>query len=211
LAPVAQLRHAYKPLEVIARLGYGMKSFVDELHIKNPLPIIRALKQISIDIGVIICTLNLELCHAVRNITKKLNTADLVFNEHPSVIIPPPDGTSIKNLYHYCQLFDSGKFQKFDYGPFGNLVWYSSLTPPHYSIRPPIYNLGDVDVPVVLFSGTKDIISATEDVQWIDEQLPNVLHNIILPHYGHISFIWSKTAYEKVFQRIVSIAESEMP
>ena len=128
---------------------------------------------------------------------------DLAFADNPLHLSIIPDGSSIKNFYHFAQLLTSGRFQKYDYGWFGNFIFYSSFWAP-------VYNVTNIEVPVVLMSGGQDKLSAPEDVRWISNQLPNVVQDIVLPHYGHLDFSWAMDAYDKVYRRIVKIARTHM-
>ena len=38
-----------------------------------------------------------------------------------------PAGTSVKNIVHYAQSIDSGKFQMFNYGPEENIKIYNQV------------------------------------------------------------------------------------
>lgn len=47
-----------------------------------------------------------------------------------------PAGSSTKTVIHYAQeIYQKGNFQKFDYGPVGNLREYGVKFPPKYEIR----------------------------------------------------------------------------
>ncbi|XP_018568043.1 lipase member K-like [Anoplophora glabripennis] len=68
-----------------------------------------------------------------------------------------PTGTSLKVLRHFIQIILSGgNFQYYDY-KFDNVVVYNS-------IRPPIYNVTDISLPVYLFVGSQDVLASDRDV-----------------------------------------------
>ena len=48
--------------------------------------------------------------------------------------------------------------------------------------------------PIAFFSGTSDRLADPTDVAWLRDTLtPGVLvHNDIIPEYGHLTFIWGK-------------------
>jgi len=221
LAPVAQLGHVYEPIKLLAQFSYSMKGYIEQLHIGNPLSLIRDLKHIldmSINIRKkiheVVCFIHPVFCQHQVNITQLIlqvedvldvnaSRTDLVFSEHPLFLSTIPDGTSVKNFFHFSQLMDSGAFQKYDYNWYGNLVWY-------WSFQPPTYNLTNIHVPVVLMSGGEDKVSVRRDVEWLSTQLPNVLHDIVIPEYDHVGFTWAKSAYEKVYKKIVKIKRQNM-
>ena len=77
LAPVSQLAHAYKPLKILAEFSYTVEDYVDELHITNPLPLIRNLKDMMnnmIDmknwIRQVVCQIHPMFCRHTPNITQ---------------------------------------------------------------------------------------------------------------------------------------------
>ncbi len=69
-----------------------------------------------------------------------------------------PSGTSVLNMAHWKQLFDSGKFEAFDYGT-------AKLNELHYGQPyPPVFDLSKIRVPVRLFAGTSDLLADPTDV-----------------------------------------------
>ncbi|XP_071056613.1 lipase 3-like [Onthophagus taurus] len=60
-----------------------------------------------------------------------------------------------------------GRFQKYDYGPDGNLKRYGS-------IKPPLYNISKLTTPVAIFYGKTDSFSSQEDNEELSKALPNV-------------------------------------
>jgi lysosomal acid lipase/cholesteryl ester hydrolase len=67
----------------------------------------------------------------------------------PYILGHEPSGASTQTVIHYAQGVNTGKFEKFDYGPMGNLLHYNSF-------HPPAYDIGKVTVPVVLMWGQND-------------------------------------------------------
>merc|ERR1712168_1219862 len=107
-----------------------------------------------------------------------------------------PVGTSCKNMEHFAQAVSSGDFKKFDYGYLGNLIMYGSLHPPEYQ-------LSNIQVPVVLFSGDVDPLADMYDVEWLVGQLPNLEHHYKYERYGHLDFIMGLDANTNVYQEII--------
>ena len=61
-----------------------------------------------------------------------------------------PGGTSTRNVWHYAQEINSGKFCKFDYDSMvQNWLHYRSFSPPEYDLK-------KVDVPVALIWSDND-------------------------------------------------------
>lgn len=60
------------------------------------------------------------------------------------------DNVSVKQLVHFSQLVQSGKFQKYD---------YESSNKNFYGIsHPPEYNLSKITAPISILYGTKDAL-----------------------------------------------------
>lgn len=65
-----------------------------------------------------------------------------------------PAGTSTKTVIHYLQeIKNEGNFQKFDYGPEGNMIKYGNTTVPHY-------NLSNIKVPIYLMYAENDWLTS---------------------------------------------------
>lgn len=63
------------------------------------------------------------------------------------------------NMQHWKQIYDHGVFRAFDYGS-------KQLNIAHYGTpTPPLYNLGNIRVPVRLFAGSSDRLADPTDVQ----------------------------------------------
>lgn len=63
-----------------------------------------------------------------------------------------PDGCSTGQVYHYAQIWKSGKFRQYDFGTAKNLRKYHNAVPPEY-------NLTNVVSPVYLYTGGRDVLS----------------------------------------------------
>ena len=107
----------------------------------------------------------------------------------------------------------------FDYGKEGNQKQYGTVSqlPPTVAAidlcffisqdSPPEYNVSALNVPTVLFTGTKDWLADRQDVATL---VPKIAHTVIkhvnLPSYDHLDFIWGLDAHTKVYKPIVDIA-----
>lgn len=76
-----------------------------------------------------------------------------------------PSGASFRNLTHFRQNIQTGKFAKFDFGQEVNLKKYNQITPPEYDLSK------IKEVPIALFCGIKDRLASKEDYQWTRDQL----------------------------------------
>lgn len=97
-----------------------------------------------------------------------------------------PNGISVKALEHTLQLYQSARFQYFDYGEEANEAEYGTKTPP-------LINLDAVSgVPIALFVGTGDLLSDVKDNEWLKEQLGSNVAGYYTYDYGHITFFIGK-------------------
>ncbi|RUS90097.1 hypothetical protein EGW08_002139 [Elysia chlorotica] len=110
-----------------------------------------------------------------------------------------PAGTSVRNLMHWAQVTNGGRFQHYDWGsPRANLRKYGQPIPPQYE-------LGQVMTPVAIFRGGQDALADTEDVNWLLAQLPNVAMDVALDYYNHMDFVAAPDAPEKIYWRIAAL------
>lgn len=97
-----------------------------------------------------------------------------------------PAGASTKQLLHYAQLFNSGKFRQFDYGRIKNKRIYG--TP-----QPPDYDLSKINIPTFLHYSKNDLMAAVDDVMTLREKLnPAILEEMILipfDKFNHLDYI----------------------
>ncbi|XP_059058795.1 lipase 3-like [Achroia grisella] len=112
-----------------------------------------------------------------------------------------PAGIATKQLIHYGQLIDSGKFGQFDYGA-SNLAKYGLLTPPDYPVE-------KVTSPVIIFYGLNDWFGQIDDVKKLMGRLPNVLKFIQVPcdTWSHIDYLYAKDLKLLLNADILNIVE----
>jgi lysosomal acid lipase/cholesteryl ester hydrolase len=98
-----------------------------------------------------------------------------------------PAGTSYKSFLHYEQMYNSHRFQEYDYGIETNIRVYGSP-------KPPAYDLSTIkDIPIALFFGENDRFTHKNDVNYLIKQLrDNLVFHKIYPNMGHLTFILPK-------------------
>ncbi|KAH9306951.1 hypothetical protein KI387_011355, partial [Taxus chinensis] len=98
--------------------------------------------------------------------------------------------TSTKNLAQLAQLLRSGRFGKYDYGFFGNLVKY-------WRISPPSYDLSAIPERLTFFlaHGGRDKVADPEDVRHAGDELPGEVRILFKPNYDHEDFIHGTSSY----------------
>lgn len=89
------------------------------------------------------------------------------------------NGASRKQLIHYGQIGKNRRFQQYDYGNVTNKKLYGSMKPPEIKVQ----NIRKV--PIVLYTGTSDIISTLEDSKWIQKWVPTVKRTNVIQKFDH--------------------------
>jgi len=101
-----------------------------------------------------------------------------------------PSGSSFKCVEKYAQstnMKDKMKFQKFDYGFFGNLYHYWQRTPP-------IWDVTKWDVDTVLIAGTRDEFATVPDVFNLQIAIKNTqkVRVYTIEDWDHYTFLFAR-------------------
>ncbi|XP_069676697.1 lipase 3-like [Periplaneta americana] len=117
----------------------------------------------------------------------------------PAIAAHHSSGGSTKTVFHFFQMFVTGLFQQYDYGPQENIKHYGHPEPPAYDLR-------NVTAPMSLHYGEKDLFVNPEGVRHLAEQLFNVAAmSMGSPiSFNHIDFILGKDAKGRVFEDVVA-------
>lgn len=119
----------------------------------------------------------------------------------PQYLIYMSHSISIKQFYHFFQLFSSGKFCQYDYQE-NNMKIYNSSTPPDY-------NLSNIKAPIYIYSGGCDALCSEIDIVNLRELLPNVKKHKSIRNYNHCDFNYAKNSRSVLFKGIVRSINSE--
>lgn len=113
-----------------------------------------------------------------------------------------PAGASVRQIIHYGQGMQSGRFAWYDLGVFQNLRRYGSR-------RPPSYRLHNVRAPVNLMYSLNDLLAAVVDVHALSDNLPNVVSLYEVPDrlFTHLDFQWGLNAKEQVYDHVIELIE----
>jgi len=132
------------------------------------------------------CVTQLRLISDTKPEFDNVDRMDVVLGHFPA-------GTSLQNMLYWNQMLVSKDFKMYDFGKDGNMKHYGTQTPP-------VYNLGDINVPVYLFAGKYDELAYPNSTATVRDQLtgsPKVFYQEY--DLGHASFVWGKnvTGYFK--------------
>ena len=197
LAPVAHVGHMKSPLKYLSDLSknperalhllFGYKDFLPQSNI------IKWLAKYacgSVIFDPLVCE-NILFIICGPDKKNMNNTRMEVYISHE------PDGTSVKNIIHFVQMYLSNQFQAYDYGsPDKNRQYYNQTTPPIYSIRP-------MKIPTAIFWSNDDWLADPEDVAFIFDNIQNLVYEKYITGYNHLDFVWAMTANKVIYQDLI--------
>ncbi|KAI5638926.1 alpha/beta hydrolase fold domain-containing protein [Phthorimaea operculella] len=129
------------------------------------------------------------------------NYAQVNATQAPVISGHAPSSVSSKQIFHYAQVYDSGRFRRYDLGAAQNKATYGSEAPPDYPVE-------KITTPVALFyTDTNDWVSVDKDVATLRSKLPNVVdfYKIPYPTWAHFDHIWAKDLKKLSYDRILQL------
>merc|ERR550519_983953 len=112
-----------------------------------------------------------------------------------------PAGASTRTLLHYAQEINSGRFEGYDWGSKQKNEQH------HGTETPPVYDLKDVTTPLAIHWGDNDWLAAPSDLIRVIMDIPNILpgmnHEIQLPSWNHLDFLWAIDADKYVYSKLL--------
>jgi len=113
----------------------------------------------------------------------------------PVYVAHTPAGSSMRNFQHFLQVIDSQKFRKYDHGIRENVKRYGFRSPPEY-------DLINMRIPTIVFSGSADTMAPPQDVERIVKNLPFMMKHFKLDAYSHMDFVWGKDSGKTIYDEI---------
>lgn len=199
LAPVAFVgnvntpaRHfaSYTPIFQHVNMRFGTSSAV----IRYLAPIVCGVHQV----------VRKELCQNVIFLTSGFNEDEFDANRLLGYLGHLPSGTSVKNLAHYGQEINSGRFAHFDHGPTVNRQLYGQTQAPDYQLKRVRSRS------IILFTADTDWLSTPPDLAKLRANLgvkPYKTFNLtqIKPKWSHMDFMYGKSSGRLVNSRILDV------
>lgn len=115
-----------------------------------------------------------------------------------------PSPTSIMNLIHFVQIYKSGNFSTFDYGPEMNEIKYGSKINPVYDLK------GINNKFIALFSSDNDWCADPKDVDYLRKSLSvELFEDYVVPYHkwNHMDFLWAKEAGKYINREVIKVLE----
>ncbi|XP_036591700.1 gastric triacylglycerol lipase-like [Trichosurus vulpecula] len=195
LAPVITIRYTKSPLIKVAhalrallKVIYGKREFMRNTlfnkFIGTKLCSMKHLDSVCLSFLLLLCGCDF----------KNLNTSrlDIYLSQNPA-------GTSVQNIIHWIQDYDSGDFRAFDWGnPDLNRMHFNQSTPP-------LYTVADMQVPTATWNGGQDLVANPEDIKNLLPQITNLIYHKTIPYYNHLDFIWGINAPWTIYYGIIDM------
>lgn len=196
LAPVVTVKYARTPLrklsflpDISVKVLFGNKNFLPDTYFGDMV----ASEFCRLNVGALVCSNAFFIICGFNE--KNLNMSRLdVYAAHA------PAGTSVKNMIHWKQAINSGKFLAYDYGRNGNLVHYKQFLPLQY-------NISAVTVPIAMWTGGNDWLTGPRDVELFLPKIKNLIFHKHIEDWNHLDFVYGPDARDLVYDKIVSLME----
>ncbi|KAL0116948.1 hypothetical protein PUN28_010077 [Cardiocondyla obscurior] len=110
-----------------------------------------------------------------------------------------PAGCSYKQLIHYAfGIQNPGHFRPYDYGMLKNVLLYGQFVPPEYPVE-------KITAPVMLYNGLNDFLANPNDVELLNQKLPNVLekYTVTVKRISHFDFVFGLHIRDLVYNRVI--------
>ena len=205
LAPVAHLGHIRSPIRYLSSTSKELELYWHLLFGRNEfLPSSYIIKWL----GTFACgevILDKLLCENILFILCGPEKKNMNISRLPVYISHEPDGTSVKNMIHFAQGVQSNIFRAYDYGSAQkNQLHYNQTTPPEY-------DLTRVHVPIAIFWSGEDWLADPIDVNYLLDNLPNLVFKKYIPDYNHLDFVWALTANQLIYAELLTIMQKYHP
>jgi len=186
-APVAYVDHMVGPLKYIAPFSFAVEWVADHLGM-GEFVLSDWLQNL---LATYVCDEESWLEAVCENVVflicgydhKQMNETML-----PVIIDHLPAGTSTYTVLQYAQEINTKTFSGFDWGsPEANIAH-------HGEIRPPLYNLSNVNTPIALFFGDNDWLVASGDMMKIVTECQDVivgLYEVAWQGWNHLDFLYA--------------------
>ncbi|UJR20978.1 hypothetical protein I4U23_024084 [Adineta vaga] len=205
LAPVAHLGHIKSPIRYLSSTSKELELYWHLLFGRNEfLPSNYIIKWL----GTFACgevILDHLLCQNILFILCGPEKENMNNTRLPVYISHEPDGTSVKNMIHFAQGVQSNTFRAYDYGsPQKNQLHYNQTTPPEY-------NISGSNIPTAIFWSGKDWLADAVDVNYILNNLQNLVYDKYIPEYNHLDFVWALSANKIIYTDLLNVMEKYHP
>ncbi|XP_057669458.1 lipase 3-like [Diorhabda carinulata] len=199
LAPIAFMQHLYSPvMRIMSPSAFLIGETMDSLGQFEFIPNKGPLKDImsglcSESLGTVLCKNFLFLAAGFTPNQINASAMPIIFGHYPA-------GESTRQVLHYCQEYNSGKFAQYDFGLIKNMATYKRISPPEY-------DLSQISTPISIIYSSNDWLSATIDVEKLAKMLPNLKLDYLvpIPTWSHLDFVFGNDAPSVIYTKVLEI------
>lgn len=200
LAPVATVGHMTSAIRYLAPFTADVDFLFSILGIDEFLPNNIVMKYLS----EIVCDTEVKfICEDVIFLICGTDYSQLNATRLGVYVSHTPAGASAKSIIHYAQMVNSKKFQKYDYGPKGNMLQYNQTSAPEY-------HLENITTKVALIWSENDKLADPSDVHLLEKKLKNMVLStpVKLKKFNHLDFVWAVDANSLVYEYVLSLLKN---
>ena len=129
-----------------------------------------------------------QICDNLAFLFTGYYTKNIVQDNIPLYMSFLPNGSSARQLLHFAQVYNSKKFQKFDFGEEQNMELYGTVSPPDYPLH-------KITIPTYFYYSHNDILVDPIDVKRCARAMnPWAVRGefkVPLETFTHMDFIWA--------------------
>ncbi|XP_068957742.1 lipase member K-like [Petaurus breviceps papuanus] len=200
LAPVVSVQHSRGPLKTLMSIPTPLFKVIfgrKELFPKSALSHFLSSQVCNRKGFNILCADFLFRVYGYDRENINMSRLDVYLSQNPA-------GISVQNIVHWSQILHSAKFQAYDWGnAAANMAHFNQVTPP-------LYDLGAIKIPTVIWSGQQDRFVSPTDVENVLPKLPHLIYHKKIPYYNHIDFLLGLDAPQEFFHEILYLIKTYM-
>ncbi|XP_003745768.1 gastric triacylglycerol lipase [Galendromus occidentalis] len=193
MGPVTNVTSITSPVRYIAPFAHDIDFIIEFLgsgEFGNQNPFFKAMADTVCSFAV-----TRDLCEDAIFVVCGIDSNQLNVTRIPVYVSHTPAGTSVRNVNHFAQEVEAGRFQKYDFGVKENKRRYGQPAPPEYDVR----NIHET--PVALFWSANDWLADPKDVAILVQRLPSIVESYEVPErqFTHVDFILGVSAKRLVY------------
>ncbi|CAG7785791.1 unnamed protein product [Allacma fusca] len=197
MAPAVYMSNVKNPIRVLTKISSEtLLAYTAKFHRGRVVP--KTLNRILNIAGPFICFGRTRgaICKNLFFLFSGFNKAQTTVKTASIVAGHTPSSASAKTGAQFIQYIKHSRFQRFDYGQRLNVINYGTQ-------QPPVYNLTNVNVPVMVLWGKNDRIVVSKDIHRTVSELGNVVADVEVqdPLFSHYDFTYAKNAKMEVYDR----------
>ncbi|XP_039079270.1 lipase member J isoform X2 [Hyaena hyaena] len=200
LAPVFSIKYSDSPL---IKMAYKWKSMIKPFFGNKDFLPNTSFKRF---VGSKLCPLKTfgKICREVLFLMYGCDLENLNMSRMDVYMSHNPAGTSVQNMLHWSQLFNSSRLRAFDWGsPVLNWMHFNQTTSPFYDVT-------HMNVSTATWNGAHDLLADPQDVKNLLSEITNHIYHKTISSYNHIDFLFGLDVYHQVYREIIDIIQGTL-